>query len=429
MYSVPARIAWALAVVVSMMAAGAGSDAQQKTQVPPALRGVKRILFLGDSITYAGGYVDYVQAAMMAQGVGKDIEVIDAGLPSETVSGLSEPGHAGGAFPRPCLLERLDRVLNATHPDLVFACYGMNDGIYYPLAEDRFDAYKKGYETLAAAVKHAGARFVAVTPPPFDASALGGNTLPAGRAAYPLPFEGYDSVLGAYSNWLLSQRAHGWNVIDIHGPLNASLTRIRMSIPNYHFAGDGVHMNAYGHWLAAREIIGHLQIGPLHHRVQVKADAAVGVWSTHTQLSTSIPVPEDAGMSAEELLQSRMDLGTLHLTLPRGALKPAELVQVTTRIIGLPEEIVTATPLADNRTLTLAIGQIDKARGKRLMADVHAMRQMLTDAWLTKTGHKRPGMAKGVSIDDAGAVEKEIRARLVELLQPVELTITVKAPR
>jgi hypothetical protein len=40
--------------------------------------------------------------------------VIDAGPPSETVSGLSEEGHAGGQFPRPDLVERLTRVLAVT---------------------------------------------------------------------------------------------------------------------------------------------------------------------------------------------------------------------------------------------------------------------------------------------------------------------------
>ena len=39
----------------------------------------------------------------------KRYDILDLGLSSETVSGLSEPGHAGGAFPRPCLKERLER--------------------------------------------------------------------------------------------------------------------------------------------------------------------------------------------------------------------------------------------------------------------------------------------------------------------------------
>jgi len=37
---------------------------------------------------------------------GAGFEILNLGLPSETVSGLSEPNHAGGAFPRPDLHER-----------------------------------------------------------------------------------------------------------------------------------------------------------------------------------------------------------------------------------------------------------------------------------------------------------------------------------
>ena len=70
------------------------------------LDGVRRIVFLGDSITYAGHYVDLVEAFLRLKNPGLRCEFLNLGLPSETVSGLSEPGHAGGAFPRPDLHER-----------------------------------------------------------------------------------------------------------------------------------------------------------------------------------------------------------------------------------------------------------------------------------------------------------------------------------
>ena len=88
------------------------------------LQNAKRILFLGDSITYAGEYISWFDAWLVSQELANRAVVINAGLPSETVSGLSEAGHAGGQFPRPDLAERLTRVLNATQPDLVFAAMG-----------------------------------------------------------------------------------------------------------------------------------------------------------------------------------------------------------------------------------------------------------------------------------------------------------------
>src|SRR5207302_9867610 len=67
------------------------------------LKESRRIVFLGDSITAAGVYVACFDAWLAAGKEPTPHHVIDAGLPSETVSGLSEDGHAGGKFPRPDL--------------------------------------------------------------------------------------------------------------------------------------------------------------------------------------------------------------------------------------------------------------------------------------------------------------------------------------
>ena len=106
--------------------------------------GVKRIVFVGNSITYAGGYINYIDTYLSIRYPKKNYEIINLGLPSETVSGLSEPNHANGAFPRPNLHDRLESLLNKTKPDLIFACYGMNDGIYKPLDETRFKKFRDG---------------------------------------------------------------------------------------------------------------------------------------------------------------------------------------------------------------------------------------------------------------------------------------------
>src|SRR5262245_13658459 len=118
---------------------GTGTDAGAAAAEIPFLLGARRVVFLGDSITYSGQYIDYLEAYAVTRSPERHLEFINLGLPSETVSGLSEPGHAGGSFPRPDLHERLARVLALTQPDVVVACYGMNDGIYYPFAEERFE--------------------------------------------------------------------------------------------------------------------------------------------------------------------------------------------------------------------------------------------------------------------------------------------------
>ena len=84
----------------------------------------KRVVFLGDSITQSGGYDAFTTYYLEKRYPKKDFDITGLGLASETLSGLSEDGHAGGKFPRPCLFERLDRLCDKARPEVVVACYG-----------------------------------------------------------------------------------------------------------------------------------------------------------------------------------------------------------------------------------------------------------------------------------------------------------------
>ena len=210
----------------------------------------KRILFLGNSITWAGMYVHYVEAYLTVQYPGRQIDFMNVGLPSETVSGLSEMGHAGGSFPRPDLHERLGRVLEQTKPDLVFACYGMNDGIYMPFDTGRFQKFKNGINWLHGEVMKTGARLIHLTPPDYDEM--------KGKS------KGYAAVLDRYADWLLSRkRSSKWEVIDIHYPMKKYLAAHRkvdseFGLDGFALAPDGVHPGETGHWIIARQILLYL---------------------------------------------------------------------------------------------------------------------------------------------------------------------------
>ena len=231
------------------------SQRSKTNSVLESVLNARRIVFLGDSITYAGGYIDLAETWLRTGFPNSPLDIIDLGLPSETVSGLTEPGHAGGAFPRPVLSERLSRVLDKAKPALIFACYGMNDGIYYPFDEQKFRAFQRGIIELREQAKAAGADIIHLTPPTFDSVPLRGHTLPAGEREYRIPFEGYNTALDKYSSWLMSQRTNGWKVIDIHEPMNRFLNDRRKAEPAFVLATDGVHVNAIGHWIIAREIL------------------------------------------------------------------------------------------------------------------------------------------------------------------------------
>ncbi len=201
---------------------------------------VKRIVFLGNSITYQGKYVDFIDAYFSIHNPDKNYEIINVGLPSETVSGLSEPGHAKGKYPRPDLHDRIDRVIAETNPDLVLACYGMNDGIYLPFDDERFRQFRNGILRLHEAIEKSGAEIIHITPPIYDER--------KGAA--------YANVLDIYSDWLISNRyTKGWNVIDIHWPMKKKLEDYRRSDSTFVFAKDGIHPNETGHFEMARHIL------------------------------------------------------------------------------------------------------------------------------------------------------------------------------
>jgi lysophospholipase L1-like esterase/pimeloyl-ACP methyl ester carboxylesterase len=216
----------------------------------------KRILFLGDSITQGGAYVEFIDAALRAQHPDSDIEIIPHGLSSETVSGLSEEGHAGGKFPRPDLHERLDRALEKTKPQLVFACYGMNDGIYLPLGAERTKAYQDGMRKLRAKVAAIGARMVHLTPPVFDPVPIAHKVVDADKVDGAHPFKGYNEVLDFYANWLLDMRdKEKWEVLDVHGVMMSALAEKRKTDAQFTFSKDGVHPGPEGHLLMARPVL------------------------------------------------------------------------------------------------------------------------------------------------------------------------------
>jgi len=296
----------------------------QPTSAPPAAR---RILFLGDSITYGGAYVEFFEFFLRTRFPEWQGEVLNLGLPSETVSGLSEPGHADGKFPRPDLHERLERVLAQTQPDLVIACYGMNDGIYLPLDAERFERFQRGLQRLREKVAAAGARMLHLTPPTFE---------PVARPNTPPPAHNYNEVLDRYSDWLLAQRARGWEVVDVHGPMNRHLAAHRQQAPNYHLAQDGVHPGETGHWLMTRALILHFG-------------------------------------------------------------GPAELANLESG-----QALVAAVP-----------------KGREILDLIQRRQRLMRDAWLSQTGHQRPGLPTGLPLPTARAQAAKLDAELQALLAPV----------
>ena len=238
------------------------------------LQNVKTLVFLGDSITYGGEYIIFFERWLTVNHPELSPEVMNQGIPSETVSGLSEPGHIRHGFPRPDLHERLGRALKALKPDLIIACYGINCGIYMPLDEERFAKYKEGVQLLKKKAEAQGAKIMFMTPPVYDR---------------PNPKFDYDDVMAAYAKWLVSKRKDGWEVIDLHAVMKAELAKKREKDPKFKYSRDGVHPGGEGHELMAQQLIDFFAVKPplkdphpnaygrmmmfLRERMRVKRDA------------------------------------------------------------------------------------------------------------------------------------------------------------
>jgi lysophospholipase L1-like esterase len=286
--------------------------------------GIKQILFLGNSITWTGNYVNDIEAYIRAQYPKRSFEFINVGLSSETVSGLSEPGHAGGSFPRPDLHERLARVLEQTKPDLVFACYGMNDGIYMPFDNNRFQKFKDGINWLHDEVVKTGAEIIHLTPPYYD-EVKGKNI-------------GYAAVLDHYADWLLSTRhSSKWEVIDVHYPMKKYLMAHRkvdtkFALDGFALAQDGIHPAEVGHWIMARQVLLYMGFKEVAH---------------------------------------------------------------------LPGIVASLTKI-DNASQYV-----------KLVAE---RQNMLRDAWLTATRHKRPGLPEGLPLSEAQSKSAELQLKIDSLI-------------
>jgi hypothetical protein len=67
--------------------------------------------------------------------------------------------------------------------------------------------------------------------------------------------------------------------------------------------------------------------------------------------------------------------------------------------------------------------------GKEILNLIHTRNRILSDSWLTKIGHKRPGMAKGLPLDEAIAKAEELNQKIKNLNQPVELRFAILPTR
>lgn len=343
------------------------------------------ILFVGDSITQAGHYVADVEAYILACRPNNYFRVVNVGKSSETVSGTSEPDHHP---PRPCIHDRFARDVAAFKPNIVVACYGMNDGNYFPWDEERFEKYKAGMTRFIDRVfKETPARSVVLlTPPPFEASNAPPPPADGMNFGYKHPARNYDGVLRTYSDWLVKQQSDRVAVVDLHREMHLE-RRERSSSrrAEYSFSPDGVHPSTAGHWIMAQTLLLEWKIRPSWRelsldvlRPQESLSWKAGRWTWRTPAVTP-PVrwiqPRSNPRSPDPRLKELFDQSINISGLP-----------------GVPEtRIAVGTSLMDEsaaqRRIKVAVYPSDlsaqQSRGIDRQPDpIRDRRRRITEAWL-----------------------------------------------
>jgi lysophospholipase L1-like esterase len=211
---------------------------------PAVLEGVRRILFLGDSLTDGSSYPDYVVNTLGKLYPEGGFELFNAAGAGDTAGNLRA---------------RLAADVLTRDPDLVVICIGTNDCNTGRTPED----YRADLDAVVASLAAAGSRVMLVRPSPF------------GDAAREARFQAYLAAIDA------GAKARDLPVADAHG-----LFLTWMKDGREPLGADGIHHGKDGFECMARAVLEGLGLG------DVPLDMDVRPWpGLLTGWDTSDPVP------------------------------------------------------------------------------------------------------------------------------------------
>jgi lysophospholipase L1-like esterase len=203
-----------------------------------------RVVFLGDSITHAGGYLSRLSDFYLTRYPDRAVRIVNAGVAGDNVHGA---------------LARFDEDVARFDPTVLAFMFGMNDSwrnMYEPakMADRSYrDAlprhetaclnhFTNGVGALLARARTSipSARLVFMTPTPYD------ETCTASGA---VPLVGTVAALRRFSVFLRgASTAHGADRVDFFGACQELTEREQAKNPAFSFVGDDrVHPEAPGH--------------------------------------------------------------------------------------------------------------------------------------------------------------------------------------
>jgi hypothetical protein len=277
----------------------------------------------------------------------------------------------------------------------------------------------------------AGARVILMTPPPFDAGAMADHLLPASapKFSYAQPYADYDSTLTRYSEWLLTLRSRSQIVVELHRATWDYINAARKTNPGYHLAPDGVHPTPDGHAIIARQFLEALQAPAVADVAEIDAENSESKIPRITELLVtpeeirfkwlaSLPMPLDPAWTPAvrahaglERMLNRYQLVVHHAPADRNKVYEGDKLLGEASRIDLEKgfDLLRLPELSTNK------------RALEILNLVRKKERVLSAAWLTAVGHKRPDVPVGLPLTDAqqqaGPMEEELRilCRSVEI--------------
>lgn len=211
---------------------------------------MKNIVFIGDSITDGGSFVALTEAFARMNGRDDFDRYINLGVSSENTTALTELGHP---FPRPCIFNRLDSLLENVSGEWAVVMYGENDAVYQPFDESRFDLYKRGITKLVDELHKASFKVALLTPTPFDAVSFNGNLSYADNCPFGSVYADYNAVMHKYAEWIMNCGIAD-KTVDVYSPITQFLS-LKRSTDSAYKTGDGIHQGKEGNFMIAKAIL------------------------------------------------------------------------------------------------------------------------------------------------------------------------------
>ncbi|HSI63460.1 MAG TPA: SGNH/GDSL hydrolase family protein [Candidatus Saccharimonadia bacterium] len=228
----------------SLSAAPAPPPAKKPAVLAPAGLGLKdgdRFIFIGDSITHACLYTQYVENYFYTRYPGMRLHFRNAGVSGDRAQDV---------------LNRFDEDIASFKPTVATVLLGMNDGGYKDFDKATFDTYAKGMNELLDKLKAINCRVIVMSPTMFDHQAWDVRIKEKPEYAKGRVVTGYNAVLAYYGKWL-QETAWQRNLqfVDLFGPLNTFTVQQRRIDPAFTLIQDAIHPGPDGNFIMAYSLV------------------------------------------------------------------------------------------------------------------------------------------------------------------------------